>query len=435
MTLFFLNNSKIIKGSIPDFVLIVLERLEGAGFLSFLVGGCVRDLIHHKTSRDWDIVTDASLEQIQNIFSDYRVLLIGKSFQTATLIVDSHIFHVSAIRCNGNEKNLLAEKERYHFLAKDLLCRDFTINSLAWNPTTGILDPSGGLQDLQKKVIRSLRPAERFQEDPLRMIRAIRIACQLNFTINRLSKNSIIEYSFLINKVSPERIKEELCSILKTSRAGKGLAMLRQYGLEQHIFSLNKTKKELLNIRKIRQISFSGLNEFKENLPARLALWGRVSFGSCLKAQMFYLPLLYHLKFNKRILKQLKNLLSIEWITMDFNSGKDIRFLMSELGKENIKVMFYLKKILLLYEKNYNKLNKLKIEGELLKKELKKKPPISLKNLAIQGEDLIKVGIPGGKKIGDMLGFLLKEVLISPESNNKECLMNIIEKVKKEYTK
>ncbi len=440
MTVSFIRYLEIKKESIPDSVLFIIKRLEGAGFLSFLVGGCVRDLICQKISKDWDIVTDASPGQIKKTFFDYKTLLIGRSFQTITLIIDSRTYHISTIRGieskvvgENRENNLLAEQERYQLIINDLLCRDFTINSLAWNPDKGILDPSDGLPDLNRKLIRSLKPAIRFKEDPLRMIRAIRIACQLNFTIDCLTGKSIRKHAFLINRVSPERIREELYAVFQTSEAKKGIILLRQYGLEQFIFSIDKVKRERMGAKEWELIPSAGFDEFREELFYWLAVWGRFSFGSCRQAQILYIPLLYNLKFHKEIIKKLKILLSREWIGMDYSSGKNIRVLMSELGKENCKTMFYLKKMLLWSEKKVDMLAKLEKEEELLKNELRKKPPISFKDLAIKGEDLIEMGIPEGKRLGEVLQSLLTEVLFSPENNNKDFLIRMVERIQTNY--
>ena len=439
MNISFSGTSRLNKGKVPDSVLFIVRRLGEAGFLSFLVGGCVRDLICQKTGKDWDIVTDARPEQIKKVFCDYRVLLIGRSFQTITLIMNSKVYHVSTIRCmnrcikENKGKHLLTEKEKYHLLNKDLLCRDFTINSLAWNPDKDILlDPAGGLEDLKRKIISSLKPDLRFREDPLRMIRAVRFACQLNFVINWQTRESIVKQALSINGASSERIREELCLIFEAPEAERGIALLRQYGLEQHIFSLDKTKKEMRDDRKREQISSMEFNEFGADLATRLALWGILYYGNCRRAQIFYLPLIYHLRFNKRVIKKIRVLLSREWITMDYSTGESIRFILSELGRENSRDMFYLKKILLSQEGNNDTINRLKREEELLQDELRKDLPILLEDLAIKGEDLIRMGIPEGKRIGEILRLLLNRVLISPESNNRGYLFSIVEDMERD---
>jgi tRNA nucleotidyltransferase (CCA-adding enzyme) len=435
MVMSFLDFPEIDKGKIPDDVLFILKRLEEAGFLSFLVGGCVRDLLHHKTGKDWDIVTYARPEQVQKVFHDYKTLLVGRSFQTVTLVINSQVYHISTIRKEKRQKPVVYHKDNYSLLISDLLCRDFTINALAWNPDTGVLDPANGLRDLQRRVIRSLEPDARFQEDPLRMLRAIRIACELSFTIDIAIKMSIMKHAFLTHRVSPERIREEISSILNTTDAQRGIIMIRQYGLEQYIFSIDKVKKELLFSKGMKHPSFSGFNELREDLPDQLALWGRLYFGSCRQAQIFFLPLIRSLRFNRKIIKKIQILLSREWKEMDFNSGMNIRLLMAKLGKENIESLFHLKKTLLLLEQNTDKIkNLLREEERLIKEALQKNPPVSLKDLAIKGEDLIRLGVPEGERIGEILRLLLNEILLSPENNNRDYLLSIVREIMADST-
>ncbi len=432
MTISSISEIKIDKNDIPDDVLLVLKKIEEAGFLSFLVGGCVRDLLYKKIGKDWDIATEAKPEQIKEIFCDCKTLLIGKNFQTITLIMDSKIYHISTFRyCNN--KNLLANKvnkkgENYALIT-DLLCRDFTINAIAWNHNRGLVDPAGGLRDLQKKVVRSLKPDFRFKEDPLRMLRAIRIACELSFTIENQTKRSIIKHAFLIRHVSPERIREEISLILKSPEAKRGVLLLRQYGLERHIFIIDGVKKELLAKKRKGQELLSGLDEFRGDLSVQLALWGRLFFGSSKVARIFYLPMIKKLRFKKKIADKVQILLRREWQDIDFSSRENIRFLMAELGKENINQIFFLKKIILLGEHNTSKLNQLKKEERLLKEELEKNPPVKLADLAIKGDDLIKIGIPEGKDIGEILRLLTQKVLISPESNQKDYLIGVAKEI------
>ncbi len=423
---------KIDKNDIPDDVLLVLKKIEEAGFLSFLVGGCVRDLLYKKIGKDWDIATEAKPEQIKEIFCDCKTLLIGKNFQTITLIMDPKIYHISTFRyCNN--KNLLANKvnkkgENYALIT-DLLCRDFTINAIAWSNNRGLVDPAGGLRDLQKKVVRSLKPDLRFKEDPLRMLRAIRIACELSFTIENQTKRSIIKHAFLIHRVSPERIREEVGLILESSEVTRGILLMRQYGLERHIFSLDRVKKELLTKKRRKQEPLSGLDALRGDLSAQLALWGRLFFETVQYTRIFYLPLIKKLRFEKKIVDKVKILLKKEWQDIDFSSSKNIRFLMADFGKENINQIFFLKKLILLGEHNTTKLNQLKEEERLLKEELEKNPPVKLADLAIKGDDLIKIGIPEGKDLGKILGLLVHKVLISPENNKRDYLIEVAKEI------
>ena len=269
------------------------------------------------------------------------------------------------------------------------------------------------------------------------MLRAIRIACEHNLTVDKKTEDSIHKNAFLIHRVSPERIKEEISSLLQSPDAQRGIKLIRQYGLEQHILSQDKIKKTLLDRNSREKISFLGLNEFREDFATQIALWGRLYFGSCYKARIFFLPLITHLRFEKRVLKKLKTLLGKEWTSLDFSTALNIRFLMAEVGRENCKDMFYLKKTVLLTEGKVAELNKkfLALEEKLLQDELGNNPPISLTDLAVKGEDLIKIGLPPGKRIGEILKLLLEKVLISPKNNRKDYLLSIAAKIKDKVSK
>lgn len=426
----FFDFPETVKKNIPNSVISIIKKLEEFGFSAFMVGGCVRDIICRKPVKDWDIVTDARLEQIQNIFYDWKVLYIGKSFQTATLIKNSKAYHISEARCKkgAREASLFKKKGRHSLIIKDLLCRDFSINSIAWNPNIGFLDPANGFRDIKEKVIRSLSPDICFQEDPLRMLRAVRFVCELKFSINKQTGSSIMKHAVLVSHVSPERIREEICLIFKSSNAKKGVLLLRYYDLEKYIYNMDKIKKIFKNTRKDK-IALQAINNLREDLSSQLALWGRLSFSTYQHTQNFFIPLICNLKFKKETINKLKILLSKEWEKMSFNSDKDVRYYMLELGKENTKTMFYLKKIMLSLEQNSTKLKTIVKEERLLKNELQLDRPVSLDRLAIKGEDLIKMGIPEGRRIGEILQLLLNKIVISPESNNKEYLINIIKNI------
>ncbi len=415
--------------NIPDLVLAILERIEKAGFFAFIVGGCIRDLLCKKTVKDWDIVTDADPGQIQNIFHEYKTVYIGKKFQTVTLIIKNQKYHISEVRYEKSEKkkSFLKRGDRYSILVEDLLCRDFTINSIAWNHFKGILDSSDGLTDLKCKVIRSIDPDGSFQKDPLRMIRAVRFTSELNFFIDLPTEYSILRNNVLINKVSPERIKEELCLILKSSNAKKGILLLKKYGLEKQIFNVDKIKK-VYNQRDENKdyLILHKINNFKESIPSQLALWGRLTFASYYNTQLFFISIISSLKFDKKTVNKTKVLLSRKWEEMGFDSDIDIRRHIQELGKDNTRELFQLKKTMLLSGKNSMEMKTIAKEEILLENEVKQDRPVSLKKLAINGADLIKAGIPEGRKIGEILRLILNRVVLFPENNEREYLMKII---------
>jgi len=232
MSVFYRKERRINSNNIPADVFFILKKLKESGFLSFLVGGCIRDLILQRPVRDWDFVTDAHTEQIKMVFSEYKTLLIGKGFQTVTIILNHQAFQISSIGNNNYQKLSANHNYSSQILKDNLMSRDFTINAISWNPDTGLVDPANGLRDLKNKIIRSIHPDSRFKEDPLRMLRAVRISCELSFAMSLELKKSIVKNAFLIQFVSSERIREEISFVLASSDAKQGIVLLCKMYLE-----------------------------------------------------------------------------------------------------------------------------------------------------------------------------------------------------------
>jgi len=427
MNLFYSKDHRIKINDIPDNVLFILKKLADSGFLSFLVGGCVRDLLLKRAVRDWDILTDAKPKDIKMIFSEYQTFMIGKSFQTVTIVLNHKAHQISAFRNSSNQNLHDDQSDIFQIVKDDLLYRDFTINSMAWNQDKGLLDPANGLRDLSQKVLQSIDPDIKFKEDPLRMLRSIRIACELAFALSPTIKKSLLKHAFLIHYVSPERIRREICLILNSPDTKRGISLLQQFGFERYIFSIDRIKKMQRTKGDKKKIFWSAADELKEDLPAQLALWGRLYFGSCQDARLFYVPVIKYLRFKKKTTEAVKILLSKEWKDIEFNSNVKIRFLLAQFGRENIELMMSLKEILLLSENDISQKNKLKMEKKLLDKEFRMNNPVKLTDLAINGDDLIKMGLFESKKLGTILRNVLEEVLLHPENNYKDYLIKFVQ--------
>ena len=430
---FYNKDQRIKKSYIPNNVLLILKKLKESGFLSLLAGGCVRDLLLKRTVRDWDIITDASPKQIKMIFSEDKTLIIGKGFQTVTIVSNHKTYQISTFRNSSKQKLQKEQDDLFQKLKYDLIHRDFTINAMAWNQDKGLFDPVNGLRDLTQKVLQSIDPDVRFKEDPLRMLRAIRIVCELDFVMSPEIKISIPKHAFLIQNVSSERIREEICLILNSPDAKRGIFLLQKFGLQGYIFSLDRIKKTDITKKKIMKKTLSGLDILKKDLNAQLALWGRLYFGSCQTAHIFYFPVLKCLRFEKKITETVKILLSEEWQDIDFSSGVKIRFLFARFGKKNAQRMMFLKKTVILAEHDEQQGNQLKKEEILLEEELKRNHPVRLSEIAIDGNDLKKIGYQQGEEIGNALRYILKKVLVQPKLNHREILLILARDAKKYF--
>jgi tRNA nucleotidyltransferase (CCA-adding enzyme) len=219
---------KIKSKDIDPGTLFIIKRLNDSGYEAFVVGGCIRNLIMGEGARDWDITTKAAPEEIVEVFRDYKVIPVGKKFGTVTVVINHINYDVSTFK-----KNKSAPTPN---LFEDLKHRDFTINALAWREGEEVIDYFNGLEDIKQKIIRGVEdPAERIKEDPLRMLRAIRLACELDFKIDKVTLQAIEENSSLIKKVSPERIRDEFTKILLSNYPRRGFKLLYRLGLLRFI--------------------------------------------------------------------------------------------------------------------------------------------------------------------------------------------------------
>ena len=426
MSVFYRKERRINSNNIPAEVLFILKELKKAGYLSFLVGGCVRDLLLQREVKDWDIVTDAKPKQIQKIFCQYKTFLIGKSVFTVSIILNHNEYQVSTIRGFKHKESFQNNRKLFEAIKEDLTLRDFTINAMCWSPYEGLLDLVNGLFDLKNKSIRSINPDIRFTEDPLRMLRAIRISCELSFVMTPEVKTSIAKNAFLVRLVSPERIKAELTFILDSREAKQALYLLCKFDLDRYIFGLDGIKKNQINKTEKNKLVFKGIKKLKKDLPSKLALFGRMYYGSCKNAYLFYLPVIKFLRFPKETIKTVEILLKKEWEEVDFKNDIRIRFFLARFGKDNTWRFFLLKKTLLLEENKKLQIGNLKEEERLIKDEIQKKPSLRISDLAINGDDLIKMGLPKGKKIGETLKMILEKVIINPDINRKEYLIKLV---------
>src|SRR5665648_444274 len=196
-------NLKIELKDIDPGVLFITKRLNDSGYEALVVGECIRNLVMGKEVHDWDITTKATPEEISRAFKEFKVISVGKKFGTVTVVKNHINYEVSTFKKNKSVPNLN--------LLEDLRRRDFTVNALAWGEDEGVIDYFNGLEDIKKKIIRGVEnPAERIKEDPLRMLRAIRLACELDFKIDKATLRAIEKNILLIKKVSIERIRDEL---------------------------------------------------------------------------------------------------------------------------------------------------------------------------------------------------------------------------------
>src|SRR5215471_3235775 len=223
-------------GSLQQTARFIVEQLQGAGFQAYWVGGCVRDFLLGRQPGDYDIVTSALPEQVEKLFS--HTIPVGRKFGIIIVVEEGHQFQIATFRAEGEYLDGRRPSQvSFGDARADALRRDFTVNGLFYDPVTNQLhDWVGGEADLRAKVIRTIGPAaERFDEDHLRLLRAVRLAAQLDFQIELETLASIKKNAPSIRVISAERIREELVRLFRAPHAGRGLRLLHESGLLEQV--------------------------------------------------------------------------------------------------------------------------------------------------------------------------------------------------------
>ena len=417
-------NLKIKSEDIDPGALFIIKRLNDSGYEAFVVGGCIRNLIMGEVVRDWDITTKAAPEEIVEVFKGYKVVPVGKKFGTLTVVINHINYEVSTFKKN---KSVLTPN-----LLEDLGHRDFTINALAWKEGEGAIDYFNGLEDIKKKIIKGVgNPKERIKEDPLRMLRAIRLACELDFKIDKVTLQAIEESSLLIKKVSPERIRDELIKILLSNFPKKGIQLLHQLGLLKFILPEIESAVGFYDEGNYKgKDLFSYILDMADNLSQDLALRLSILLHDIEKSQPSHSKreitdrILHRLRFKNSLIKKINVLIRENWQKADFSSKKNIRQLISRVGVENILSILELKKnYIMMVNKSAGTLRQIENIEKEIRKVLQEIPPLSLKDLALTGQDLKGLGYMEGKKVGQVLKELLNIVLEEPALNQKKILL------------
>ena len=393
---------------LPKNVENIIGSLEEHGFEGFAVGGCVRDSLLKKTPKDWDITTDALPVDMKKIFK--KTFDTGIAHGTVTVLMDGVGYELTTYRIDGNYSDG-RHPDSVSFsksLSEDLCRRDFTVNAMAYSNKKGIVDLFDGRKDLQNGIIRAVGDAKkRFDEDALRMLRAVRFAAQLGFKIDDDTFEAIKEKAKLLSKVSKERIFVELNKSLCGDFA-QNIKMVYTSGLYRYIGKeFAKLDKSIYDFypRKFYNKKHMYWAVFLENIENVEAV----------KKILFELKSDNATRNNTYLLvKELKNPMP--------SSDEDIRWSLHRIGadlfcdyieilksdKENVDILDKIDTI----ENRYNLI-------------LKENHAYEISMLDITGKDLMDIGISKGPKIGEVLEFLLKKVIENPLNNEKSSLLRL----------
>ena len=438
-----MNNYNI---KLPDDVQFIIHTLQLHGFEAYAVGGCVRDSILGREPGDWDITTSAMPEETKALFD--KTFDTGIEHGTITVLLNHEGYEVTTYRIDGKYEDSRHPKEVTFTrnLKEDLLRRDFTINAMAYNDKDGIVDIFGGMQDLEKHMIRCVGNArERFSEDALRILRGVRFAAQLGFEIDEETKEGMKLLAPTLENISAERIQVELVKMLTSDRpelirTAYELGITKVFLPEfdrmmetkqetlHHMYTVGEhTIHAMMNVRndKILRLTMllhdTGKPEYKTMDEDGVAHFKMHALGS----ERIAKEVLRRLKFDNDTLHKVTRLV----LNHDYRMPavpKNVRRAMNKIGEDIFPYYMEVRRADVLAQSEYQRADKLKNLDEVEQtyaEIIEKGQCVSLKELAVTGRDLIRAGMKPGKEIGEKLNELLNLVIENPEMNTKEILL------------
>ena len=434
--------------TLPTSVRTAIERLGARGFSAYAVGGCVRDCFLGRTPQDWDITTSALPEETKEVFSDCRLIETGIEHGTVTVLYDGQPLEITTFRVDGDyiDNRHPSSVTFSRSLEDDLARRDFTVNAMAYHPEKGIVDLYGGREDLQKKLVRAVgEPEKRFDEDGLRILRALRFASVLGFAIEEKTAAAIHQKKDLLRNISPERIREEFCKLLVGVGAKE---ILLDYSDVISVFlpeispCVGFDQKSKYHCYDVYRHSVEALSCAKPDLLTRLALLLHDiakprTFSLDRRGGHFYDHGAKGAEMTEEILKRLRFPNdTIERVTLlvekhDFPipaTERVAKRLMQKMSDEDIDRLMEIKRCdRLAHAEGYREpVESLSAIPELVKKIRAEEACFNLSGLAVKGDDLIRAGIPQGEEIGRALQTLLDKVIDGELPNDKKILLDFI---------
>ena len=436
---------------IPKNAETILHILENAGYEAYVVGGCVRDSILGRKPDDWDITTSAKPEQVKELF--HRTVDTGLQHGTVTVLMEKEGYEVTTYRVDGEYEDGRHPKEVTFTasLEEDLKRRDFTINAMAYNPSGGLVDLFGGLEDIDRKIIRCVGdPLDRFTEDALRIMRAVRFSAQLGFSIEEETRKALKVLAPNLKHVSAERIQVELVKLLMSPHpdylrtayeAGITAEFLPEFdacmetsqNTPHHCYTVGEhILHSLCHVRADRVLRITMLlHDIGKPVVRKTDENGRDHFKTHGNAgEKMAGQILRRLKFDNDTIRKVTRL--VKWHD-DRPEGtlKSVRRAVNRIGEDLFPLYLEVQQADMLAQSLYRRSEKqarLDSVRDAYRQIIEEKQCVSLKTLAVTGRDLIENGYRPGREIGEKLEKLLNLVLEDPEKNQKEILLEIIRK-------
>jgi tRNA nucleotidyltransferase (CCA-adding enzyme) len=443
--------NKNITFEIPKDAVFILNLLEQNGFEAFVVGGCVRDSMIGRNPQDWDITSTAKPMEVKELFP--KTIDTGLKHGTVTVLLNSIAYEITTYRIEGKYINNRKPEsvEFTNSIEADLSRRDFTINAMAYNPSKGLIDPFEGIEDIKEKQIKAVGNAlQRFDEDALRMLRAFRFSAQLGYRIEKDTLEAIKHQCHLINNISGERIRDELNKILLANPMT--FELLHSTGILKEILPeldtcFSTPQKHPYHIFNVGMHSLNAACNIEQSSLLRWTMLLHDIGKPCVKTtdnkdiDHFYMHqkisaekaelILHRLRFDNSSISKIKRLI-LEHDRQIGDNEKSVRKAVAAIGVDLFDAWLQVR-IADISAQNPDKaierFEYLDMVKAIYQKILLEKQCLTLKDLAVSGKELVELGIPQDKKLGEALQKLLNTVLEQPEMNDRDKLLELAKKL------
>ena len=429
---------------LPNYVNQCIQRLEAQGFSAYAVGGCVRDALLGLTPHDYDLCTDATPDQLQQVFADHRLVLAGEKHGTVTVIIDHIPVEITTFRTEGGYRDHRhPDWVRFETnIEADLSRRDFTVNAIAYSPTRGLADPFGGKADLEKKILRAVgQPDRRFTEDALRILRGVRFAVRFGLTPENNTLHAMEQLAPLMDSLARERVFSELCKLLP---------LINAVQLQQYAPVLTQVIPELKPLLGFDQHSphhaydvYAHTAHVVENTPAELTLRWAALLHDAGKPASFYRDengrghfpdhaslgaaiadgVLLRLKAPTALRRQVTELIRLHMTPLEPDK-RLLRRRLGKLGQDMLQLLLQLQEADMCSKGTGvpEELSQFSAIRQVLDEVLAEAACLKLSDLAVNGNDLMALGLEG-KQIGTCLAYLLEQVQSDSLPNEKSALL------------
>ncbi len=431
---------------LPPKVQYIIEKLNGAGFEAYAVGGCVRDSILGRQPDDWDITTSAKPLQVKELFA--RTVDTGLQHGTVTVLLDKDSYEVTTYRIDGEylDGRHPRQVEFTSRLEEDLQRRDFTINAMAYSRETGLVDCFQGMKDMQLHRVRCVgEPRERFSEDALRILRAVRFAAQLGFGIEERTREAIRQLAPTLEKISAERIRVELNKLLISPRPqllreawelGITAVVLPEFdramdtpqNVPEHFCTVGEhTLRALELVEAAPVLRWTMLLHDLAKPQVRTTGLGGIDYfpHHQEKGEQLAVEVLRRLRFDNETVRRVR--LLVRWHDVILEpQAEAVRRAVSQLGRELFPLYLQVRRADILAQRplrRQEKLSELARVEELFAQILERGDCLAVKELAVNGKDLMALGLKPGPGLGETLERLLDLVLEDPQRNTREYLL------------